>query len=112
MMPIRNTLTSFGTVTRSFHWLTALVILTAMPLGLIANNLSSGPESIALKAQLFSLHKTIGVVAFFLGVARILWASSQTRPVPLHPDRRLETLLAEAVHWLLYLSLVIVPLSG
>jgi cytochrome b561/polyisoprenoid-binding protein YceI len=112
MMPIRNTQTSFGTVTRSFHWLTALVILTAMPLGLIANNLSSGPESIALKAQLFSLHKTIGVVAFFLGVARILWASSQPRPVPLHPERRLETLLAEAVHWLLYLSLVIVPLSG
>ena len=111
-MPIRNTQTSFGTVTRSFHWLTALVILTAMPLGLIANDLSSGPESIALKAQLFSLHKTIGVVAFFLGVARILWAFNQTRPVPLHPDRRLETLLAEAVHWLLYLSLVIVPLSG
>lgn len=112
MMPIRNTQTSFGTVTRSFHWLTALVILTAMPLGLIANDLSSGPESIALKAQLFSLHKTIGVVAFFLGVARILWAFGQTRPVPLNPDRRLETLLAEAVHWLLYLSLVIVPLSG
>ena len=112
MMSIRNTKTSFGTVTRSFHWLTALVILTAMPLGLIANNLSSGPESIAIKAQLFSLHKTIGVVAFFFGVGRILWAFGQTRPVPLHPDRRLETLLAEAVHWLLYLSLVIVPLSG
>ncbi len=111
-MPIRNTKTSFGTVTRSFHWLTALVILTAMPLGLIANDLSSGPESIALKAQLFSLHKTIGVVAFFLGVARILWAFGQTRPVPLNPDRRLETLLAEAVHLLLYLSLLIVPLSG
>jgi cytochrome b561/polyisoprenoid-binding protein YceI len=89
-----------------------LVILTAMPLGLIANDLSSGPESIALKAQLFSLHKTIGVVAFFLGVARILWAFGQTRPAPLHPERRLETLLAEAVHWLLYLSLVIVPFSG
>ena len=112
MMPIRNTKTSFGTVTRSFHWLTALVILTAMPLGLIANDLSSGPGSIALKAQLFSLHKTIGVVAFFLGVARILWAFGQTRPVPLNPDRRLETLLAEAVHLLLYLSLLIVPLSG
>ena len=111
-MPIRNTKTSFGTVTRSFHWLTALVILTAMPLGLIANDLSSGPGSIALKAQLFSLHKTIGVVAFFLGVARILWAFGQTRPVPLNPDRRLETLLAEAVHLLLYLSLLIVPLSG
>lgn len=112
MMPTRNTQTSFGTVTRSLHWLTALVILTAMPLGLIANGLSTGPESIALKAQLFSLHKTLGIAAFGLGVARVLWAFSQPRPVPLHPDRRIETHLAEAVHWLLYLSLVIVPLSG
>lgn len=111
-MPIRNSVTSFGTVARAFHWLTALVILTAIPLGLIANDLSTAPDSIALKTQLFSLHKTLGIVAFCLGVARILWAFSQPRPVPLHPERRFETFMAEAVHWLLYLSLVIVPLSG
>ena len=111
-MPIRNSVTSFGTVARAFHWLTALVILTAIPLGLIANDLSTAPDSIALKTQLFSLHKTLGIVAFCLGVARILWAFSQPRPVPLHPEWRFETFMAEAVHWLLYLSLVIVPLSG
>ncbi|MFM7655749.1 MAG: cytochrome b/b6 domain-containing protein [Paracoccaceae bacterium] len=111
-MSLHNTPTSFGTLARAFHWLTALVILTAIPLGLIANGLSTGPDSIALKTQLFSLHKTLGVAAFFLGVARIVWAVIQPRPVPLHPARRLETAVAETVHWLLYLSLVIVPLSG
>lgn len=111
-MSLTNTPTSFGSLARAFHWLTALVILTAIPLGLVANGLSTGPDSIALKTQLFSLHKTLGVVAFFLGLARILWALAQPRPVPLHPSRRLETALAEVVHWLLYLSLVIVPLSG
>jgi cytochrome b561 len=111
-MPMRNSATSFGTVARVFHWLTAVVILTAIPLGLIANGLSAGPESIALKAQLFSSHKTLGIVAFFLGAARILWAFGQPRPVPLHPERRQETFMAESAHWLLYPSLVIVPLSG
>ena len=38
-MPAQNTATSFGSVTRTLHWLTALLILTAIPLGLIANQL-------------------------------------------------------------------------
>lgn len=111
-MPAQNTPTSFGIVSRTFHWLTALLILTAIPLGLIANGIETGPETIARKAQLFSLHKTLGVAAFLLGLARILWALTQARPVPLHPQRRAEMTLAELVHWMLYLSLVMVPLTG
>lgn len=111
-MPAHNTPNSYGLVARSFHWLTALVILTAIPLGVIANDMAASPETMATKVQLFSLHKTLGVVAFGLGLARILWALSQPRPVALHPDRRLESFAAHLVHWLLYLSLAIVPLSG
>lgn len=111
-MPAANTRNSFGLIARTFHWLTALLILTAIPLGLIANGIEPGPDTIATKTQLFSLHKTVGVAAFALGLARILWAITQPRPVALHPDRRMETLLADLVHWLLYLSLLIVPLSG
>ena len=111
-MPAQNTPNSFGLVTRTFHWLTALLILTAIPLGLIANGIEPAPETIAQKTQLFSLHKTLGVAAFLLGLARILWALGQTHPVPLHPHRKWELTLAELVHWLLYLSLVMVPLTG
>ena len=111
-MPAHNTPNSFGLVTRTFHWLTALLILTAIPLGLIANGIAASPETIAQKTQLFSLHKTLGVVAFLLGVARILWALGQSHPAPLHPQRRLELTVAQIVHWMLYLSLVMVPLTG
>jgi len=52
------------------------------------------------------------VAAFFVAILRILWALSQPKPAALHPDRKAETFLAELVHWLLYASLVIVPLSG
>ncbi len=111
-MPATNTATQFGSVTRTLHWLTALLILSAIPLGLIANQLPATAESIGLKAQLFSLHKTIGIAAFAVALARILWALGQAHPVPLHPDRRVEITLAAAVHWMLYISLVAVPLSG
>ncbi len=105
--------TTYGTVTKTFHWLTALLILTVIPLGAIANRLPYETNAqLAFKAQLFSLHKTLGVIVFAVALARIVWALTQTKPAPLHPERKTETFLAELVHWLLYVSLVAVPLTG
>lgn len=112
-MPRTNTTDTYGSVARTLHWLTALLILTAIPLGLISNAMPyDTSEALAAKAELFSLHKTIGVAAFFVASLRILWALTQAHPAPLHPDRRLETIASQVVHWSLYLSLVAVPLSG
>lgn len=112
-MGLHNTESHWGSVTRTLHWLTALLILTLIPLGWVANALPAGSEAeVARKVALFSLHKTLGVAAFAVALLRILWALGQPRPVALHPDRRLEVWAAEAVHWTLYLSLVLVPLSG
>ena len=112
-MPAANTASRYGTVTKTFHWLTALLILAIIPLGLIAQDMPyETNEQLALKAQLFSLHKTLGVLVFIVAAARIGWALSQHKPGPLHPERKAETLAADVVHWLLYLSLVAVPLTG
>ncbi|PJF10691.1 cytochrome b, partial [Pseudorhodobacter sp. MZDSW-24AT] len=112
-MPARNSPVSYGKVARLFHWTTASLILIAIPLGIIANRLPyDTAEALARKAQLFSLHKTLGVVVFFVALGRILWALAQPHPVPLHPERRLELALARLVHWMLYISLVAVPLTG
>ncbi|MEO9651601.1 MAG: cytochrome b/b6 domain-containing protein [Roseobacter sp.] len=108
-----NTSDHYGAVTKSFHWLTALLILTLIPLGIYANGLPyETSEALATKAWMFSLHKTLGVTMFFVALARIAWAISQPKPPLLHPDRKLETLAAETVHWLLYGSLLVVPLTG
>lgn len=112
-MQARNTVASYGRVARVFHWLTAALIVTTFPLGLIAENLPyATSEELTLKAQVFSIHKTLGVTVFFVALARILWALTETRPAPVHPGRKLETFAAETVHWALYISLVLVPLTG
>ncbi|MFE3835516.1 cytochrome b/b6 domain-containing protein [Pseudogemmobacter sonorensis] len=112
-MSLTNSRAHYGAVARSFHWLTALLIFTAFALGVIANELPFGNAGeLARKARLFSIHKTLGTLVFFVALARILWALTQVRPAALHPERRLETLAAEIVHWGLYISLVAVPLSG
>ncbi len=112
-MSLANTSAQYGAVAKTFHWLTAFGILAVIPLGIIANDMPyDTAEQLADKALLFSLHKTIGVTLFFVAVLRILWALSQPKPAPLHTDRKIESLMAEIVHWLLYGSLVLVPLSG
>ncbi|MEP2920982.1 MAG: cytochrome b/b6 domain-containing protein [Sulfitobacter sp.] len=112
-MALSNTQTTYGTVTRGFHWLTALLVMTLIPVALIANDLPyDTSEQLTRKAFMFSLHKTLGVTVFFVALLRIIWAMTQSKPAALHPDRKAETLLAETAHWLLYGSLVLAPLSG
>lgn len=104
---------AYGTVTKMFHWLTAALILTIIPLGIIASDMAYDTnEALANKALLFSLHKTLGLAVFLVALLRILWALGHAKPGPLHPERKAETLAAETVHWVLYASLVIAPLSG
>ncbi|MFX0546982.1 cytochrome b/b6 domain-containing protein [Roseovarius sp. S1116L3] len=120
-MHLGNSTTSYGSVTKFFHWTIALMILTMFPLGWIASELAErieAPEIATTDAVLewakllFSIHKTLGVTIFALALMRILWAIAQPKPALLNGDKPLEAWLAETVHWLLYGTLVAVPLSG
>jgi len=120
-MATSNTPNSYGSVTKWFHWLTALLILTMIPAGIITSNMAEtlrdpanipDQASIALTATLFSVHKTLGVGLFFMALARIIWAMTQPKPGLLNGGHRAEAWLAETVHWMLYSALVLVPLSG
>lgn len=112
-MSLKNTQTRYGSVARFFHWSIALSIITLIPLGIIADDMAyDTSELLARKAFLFQIHKTFGVLVFFLALARITWAITQPKPANLHPERKLESFMAELVHWLLYGSLVLVPLTG
>ena len=104
---------------QDFHWLTALLILANLPLGWFATQLAEeiaatgGSDALVARATLlFSIHKTTGVAIFLVALARILWALTQTKPGLLNGDTAVEARAAETAHWLLYGSLVAVPLSG
>lgn len=108
-----NTPMTYGSVERALHWAVAALLITGAVFGKVAYEWPyETSEALATKITLFSIHKTIGVSVFFLALIRIGWAITQPRPRPLHPERVWETRLASTVHWLLYGSLVLVPLSG
>ncbi|QFU08248.1 hypothetical protein PARPLA_02846 [Rhodobacteraceae bacterium THAF1] len=110
-MQLTNTATRYGSIHKAFHWSIAVLLIANIVLSQIGERISA-ETNLALKADIYSAHKTIGVAIFFVALARILWAISQPKPVPLHPERRLETFAADLAHWILYGALVIVPLTG
>lgn len=120
-MSLQNTPTSYGRLSRVLHWATALLILAMIPLGFVAeqfahalNVADTAPteSQLARTITLFSIHKTIGVLVFFLALIRVIWMLTQIKPALLHTDRKLESFAAELVHFLLYGALVLVPLTG
>ncbi|SIN88972.1 cytochrome b/b6 domain-containing protein [Vannielia litorea] len=111
-MPLANTPASYGTVSKSFHWLTVLLILALFPLGKLANGWPyDTQEAFDTKWLLFSLHKTLGVTLFVVALARIGWTLTQPHPRHLN-DNRAESLAATTVHWLLYGSIIALPVTG
>ncbi|MFT5343568.1 MAG: cytochrome b561/polyisoprenoid-binding protein YceI [Paracoccaceae bacterium] len=119
-MPLRNTANCYGSVTKAFHWLTALLILILVPLGLIAHGMADTlrtptaeitSQYITRTAWLFSLHKTLGVTLFFTALARVTWAIIQPKPAPL-TNSPFQTQLADTAQYLLYATLILAPLAG
>lgn len=90
------------------HWLVALLIFVAFPLGLYMADLPLSPE----KLQLFSYHKWIGVTVFMLAGLRVVWRLTHTPP-PLPASMAGWQRRASAVaHGLLYLLILVIPISG
>ncbi len=92
----------------ALHWLVALAILGAFPLGVYMSELPLSPR----KLQLYSYHKWIGIGALLLALLRILWRTGH--PPPPLPDGmpRWQELAAHAAHTGLYLLMLAAPLSG
>lgn len=90
------------------HWLVALLIFVAFPLGLYMADLPLSPE----KLKLFSYHKWIGVTVFMLAGLRVVWRLTHTPP-PLPASVASWQRRASAVaHSLLYLLILVIPISG
>jgi cytochrome b561 len=90
------------------HWLVALLILVAFPLGLYMHDLPLSPG----KLRLYSYHKWIGITILMLASLRAAWRLTHTPP-PL-PDgvAGWQRRASQVVHGLLYLLIFVIPLSG
>ncbi|MBU9196530.1 cytochrome b [Burkholderia gladioli] len=93
----------------ALHWLIALLIICGFSLGWVMTDI---PGFTPTKLKYFSWHKWIGVTVFALAVIRVLWrATHAAAPLPAGTSR-LAKGAAHAVHGLLYLLMLAIPITG
>jgi cytochrome b561 len=93
---------------KSLHWLIAILLFTMLGLGFYMHDLPLSPE----KLKLYSWHKWTGVTIFLLVIIRLAWrVTHQPPPLPVSIPR-LQQWLAHALHLLLYVLMLAIPLSG
>ncbi len=92
----------------ALHWLVFGLILANFPLGLYMADLHFSP----LQLRLLSYHKWIGVTVFLLAAARLSWRAAHTPPPLPASMPEWERHAAHGLHFLLYLLLFAIPLTG
>lgn len=107
-MQFKNSENRYGNIAILLHWLMAILIIFLIILGLYMVRL---PISLQ-KLKLFGWHKEYGLLALFLVCLRLGWRWLNV--VPKLPDHIawLQKLAAHAAHYMLYLLMFALPLSG
>lgn len=94
------------------HWVTALLVLTLLPVGFLMVNRGKATNFDAVTGQLYAAHKTFGFIVLLLVLLRIVVRIARGTPAPEPTLNRFQVVASEAVHGLLYLALLAVPILG
>lgn len=101
--------TRYDTIAMSLHWLIALGVIANIALGLYFVDL---PRSDPDKFLLTQTHKSIGLTILVLSLLRVAWRLGHpVPPLPADMNPALKV-FARTVQFLLYVLIVIIPLSG
>ena len=106
---LRSTRQRFGSIAILFHWGIALGVVVLYALGLYLDELGYQDPWFN---RAMDLHKGLGMLLFAAILARWLWRRVDVQPVPLETYSAFEQWSARMMKAVLYLLLVLVPLSG
>lgn len=99
----------YSTPSIALHWILAVALIAQIGLGLWMGDIPKGNPA---RSYYFNLHKSVGILLFFLIVVRAWWKVGH--PAPPLPAAMVgwQRKAATASHHLLYLCMVVMPISG
>lgn len=110
---LKNSATEYGTVSKALHWLMAAIIVTLIGVGIYMADLPTDTvEQKKYAFQFVSLHKSFGVLVLMLIVVRLVWLRISPAPALPAAFAPKERKLVKALQGILYLLMILVPLSG
>jgi len=105
-----TTVSRYAAPSRWLHWLTVLLLLVIIPIGIWIHYFEPADE--AFKMRLYNVHESLGVLVFVLVLLRIV-NRHLNPPPPLPSDiPALMRFAAHATHIGLYALLILMPVTG
>ena len=93
---------------RILHWLTAAIVLSMIPVGLVMANFDLGSKG----DLLFDVHRSLGAIVLPIVLIRLVYRLTNPPP-PLPADIiPVQQLAAHFTHWALYLLLIVQSFVG
>jgi cytochrome b561 len=100
---------AYDPVLRALHWITAVVFLIALAIGIYASTQVPGTSP---RRELLEVHKSLGMTVLFLTLARLAWRALSERPLTPAAFGWLVRVASSVNHWALYGLMLAMPLSG
>jgi cytochrome b561 len=108
-MRVRNSSRDYGAIAMALHWAVALLVLAAWLTGQFGDEL---PRGTPRDRDLF-IHMSLGPAIIAFVIARLFWRLSDPPPAPEQsPLGAWGEWAGKAVHYLIYVALIAVPIAG
>ena len=108
IMKIFNSYEKYGLVAKLFHWITFIALMAQVPFGFYLVGLEFSDRRIDLE----NIHILIGISVFYFVLIRLIWKLFNPIPKSEHSFFRGQALIAKTNHFLLYLSIFSITVSG
>lgn len=108
MLPLKSA-ARYDSVAMTLHWVIALLLLSDFALALSFSRFNPGDALYVRRA--YDLHMSVGLCVLLLSVVRVTWRVTHHHP-PLPDMARALRVLARGSHFLLYVFMVVAPVSG
>ena len=108
-MAWKNTTQSWGWISITIHWVTAITVIGLFILGLWMVELTYYDDWYRTAPD---LHKSIGITLFILTLFRLIWRLKNATPEPIASHTAVEKRAAAIAHGFIYVLLFLIMVSG
>ena len=107
-MKLFNSKNGYGLLAKLFHWVTLIVLIIQVPFGFYLVGMEFSDRRIDLE----NIHILIGISIFYFVLIRLIWKMINPRPKKWKEFFSGQNLIASFNHFLLYLSIFAISISG
>jgi len=107
-MQFFNSFGKYGLLAKLFHWITFIILILQIPFGFYLVGLEFSDRRIDLE----NIHIIIGITVFYITLFRLIWKFFNPSATDGNSFFKGQIFIAKVNHFLLYLSILTITISG